>query len=211
MKTTSPLWIAALVLVGAGTSARAAIPYATDRFLRHDKFEAYGIGEYLHQDDISFPGVKVKMNDTGLGGIGMAWHFSDYFSAHADFLMGPATFHGQPNSGTPYDIGEGALLQPTRFNLDYNIINRRLTPYLTAGLGYQYFEIDQSYHSGNYYYYNYYSEFDFSWNVGAGIRWNITDNLFIKAAGQVQWVLYQDAQNPTAQIGASFAIGVTLP
>ena len=36
----------------------------------------------------------------------------------------------------------GWLHQTGRFNLDYNIINRRITPFVTAGIGYQYLEAD---------------------------------------------------------------------
>ena len=77
--------------------------------------------------------------------------------------------------------------------------------------------MDQSYYGygdyyyGDYYYYNsYYSETDFTWNVGVGLRWNITDNFFIKVTGGAQWLQYQDARNITTQLEASLAIGCTF-
>ena len=40
----------------------------------------------------------------------------------------------------------------------------------------------------------YYYETDFTWNVGAGFRWNVTDQLFIKVMGGAQWLQYSGAQ-----------------
>jgi len=206
-----------MVLAESLLSARAQIPWATEPFSRENKFEVYGIGEYLHQGDTTYPTpfgstVKVTMDDTGLGGVGVAWHFNDFFSVHGDFLLGPATFHAQGPGGPSYALGQDAFLQTTRLNFDYNIINRRLTPFITAGFGYQYLQVEEN-TPYNYYYYwdNYYSETDFTWNVGAGIRWNVTDNLFIKVTGGAQWLQYQDAQHVTTQFGGSFAIGLTIP
>ena len=211
----------ALALGASLLSARAQIPWATEPFSRQNKFEAYGIGQYLHQGDIDYPGlyggrVKVTMDDTGLGGFGMAWHFNDFFSVHGDFMLGPATFTAQSPGGPPITLGQNAFLQTGRVNLDYNIINRRLTPFITAGIGYQYLEVEQNTPYNRYYYYNnyydnYYSESDFTWNVGAGLRWNVTDNFFIKVTGGAQWLQYQDAQNVTSQIEGFFTIGWMFP
>ena len=162
----------------------------------------------------------MTLDDTGLGGFGVAYHFNDFFSIHSDFLFGPATFHAEGPGGPPLTRGDNGLLQTGRINLDYNIINRRLTPFITAGIGYQYAQVEQpfghyyyygGYYYSGYYYDNYYSEADFTWNVGAGLRWNVTDNFFIKLTGGAQWLQYEDAQNVTSQIEAIFSIGMTFP
>jgi len=71
-----------LVLTTTLLPAEAQIPWATDGLSRQGKTEVYGIGQYLHSDDINFNGpfgtVKTKMDDTGLGGFGVAYHFSDF-------------------------------------------------------------------------------------------------------------------------------------
>jgi opacity protein-like surface antigen len=215
-------WLSVALALGASLCcSRAQIPWATEFFPRQNKFEAYGIAQYLHQNDTTYPGlygnnVKMTMDDTGLGGFGMAYHFNDFFSIHGDFMFGPATFHAEGPGGIPIPLGQDGFLQTGRVNLDYNIINRRLTPFITAGIGYQYLQVDQNTPYNRYYYYydyydNYYSESDFTWNVGAGLRWNITDNLFIKVSGGAQWLQYQDAQDVTTQIEAFFTIGWTFP
>ncbi|MCX6921947.1 MAG: outer membrane beta-barrel protein [Verrucomicrobia bacterium] len=201
-------------------SSRAQIPWATEEFSRKQKVEVYGIGQYLHSDDTTFNGpygenVTMKIDDTGLGGVGVAYHINDYLSIRSDFLFGQATMHAQGSDGTEVTPSQTALLQTGRVNLDYNVINRRLTPVLTAGIGYQYLEIDsqetyyvQGYHGSGYVTQNsYYHETDFTWNVGAGFRWNVTDQLFIKLMGGAQWLQYSGANNISTQIEGFFVIG----
>jgi opacity protein-like surface antigen len=206
--------------MGAGVfCSRAQIPAATEAFSRASKFEVYGLGQYLHQYDTTFNGgyfggVTLKMDDTGLGGVGAAYHFSDYFAVRADFMFGGATMRTLGPDGAEVAPSQSAFLQTGRLNLDYNIINRRITPFLTAGIGYQYLYIDQNqsyafegfhgYHvTGDAYYY----ETDFTWNVGAGVRWNVTDHFFMKAMFGPQWLQYNGANHITTQLEGIFSIG----
>jgi opacity protein-like surface antigen len=199
---------------------QAQIPLATEPFPRMNKVEVYGLGEYLHQDNTTFSdpylgNVTMKMDDTGLGGIGVAYHFNDFFSVRSDFMFGGATLHTQGPDGTEVAPTESAFLHTGRVNLDYNMINRRLTPVLTAGIGYQYLQIDQNQtysfqgHHGSYTVTEdaYYYETDFTWNVGVGFRWNVTDQFFIKAMGGAQWLQYSGANSITTQIEGFFVIG----
>lgn len=211
-----PRLAAGLLLAASLSSASAQIPWATEVFSRQNKMDIYGVGQYLHQGDSTFPGPfggtpTLKLEDTGLGGAGFAFHFNDFFAFHTDFMLGPATLRAENPGGGSSTFGENAFLQSGRFNIDYNIINRRLTPFITAGIGYQYLQVEQDV-SGYYYYeHNYYSQANFTWNAGAGIRWNITDNLFVKLTGGAQWLEYHDAHNVITQIEGFLAIGCTLP
>jgi opacity protein-like surface antigen len=195
-------------------------------YTRTAKTEIYGIGQYLHSDNITFNGpagdVKVKMDDTGLGGFGLAFHFNEFLAVHTDFMFGGATFSGNlpTETGGTLHVKQDAFLQTGRFNVDYNIIKGRLTPFLTGGIGYQYLETELNHlppvgvcwwdpwwgwicdtHNPHAW------ETDFTCNVGAGIRWSITDSLFIKATGGAQWLEYGGARGITTQIEGIFAIG----
>lgn len=206
--------------------AVAQIPWATEPFSRMGRTEIYGIGQYLHSDDINFNGpsgsVKTKMDDTGLGGFGIAFHFNDFLSIRGDFMFGNATFHTDVPLETGGTVGfkQDAFISTGRLNLDYNIINRRLTPIITAGIGYQYLETELENappvntcwwdpwwgwicYSGHPHAW----ETDFTWNVGAGVRWNITDNLIVKAMAGANWLEYDGAHGVTTQIEGIFSIG----
>jgi opacity protein-like surface antigen len=209
------------IAIGASVfCTQAQIPMATEPFPRMNKFEVYGLGEYLHQDnttfsDPNFGNVTMKMDDTGLGGIGVAYHFNDFLSVRSDFMFGGATLHTVGPDGMEVAPTQSAFLQTGRLNLDYNMINRRLTPILTAGIGYQYLQIDenqsfdvQGIHGSHHVTENsYYYETDFTWNVGVGFRWNVTDHFFMKATGGAQWLQYSGANNITTQIEGFFVVG----
>jgi opacity protein-like surface antigen len=218
-----------LGLPGLVSTLLGQIPYATEKFERAEKTELYGIGQYLHSEDITFKGpfgdTKFKMDDTGLGGLGVAYHFNDFLAVHADFMFGNVQFSGDAplRSGGSFRIEQDAFITTGRFNLDYNIINRRITPFVTAGLGYQYLETElkqlppvttcwwdpwwgwvcASSHP-------YVSELYFTWNAGAGVRWNITDEIFIKAMAGATWLQYSGASGITTQLEGIFSIGVTF-
>jgi opacity protein-like surface antigen len=215
-----------LALAATLLPALAQIPMATEPLSRIGKAEFYGIGQYLHSEDITFNGpagdVKTHMDDTGLGGFGVAFHFSDFFSLRGDFMFGGATFNANlpTAAGGTIPVKQDAFLQTGRLNLDYNIINRRITPFLTAGIGYQYIEtelenappVGTCWWDPWYGWVCYYSEphawqTDFTWNAGAGFRWNITDNLFVKAMGGATWLEYGGAKGVTTQIEGIFCIG----
>jgi opacity protein-like surface antigen len=206
-----------LILGTSTLYTQAQIPLATEQFSRQNKFEVYGLGEYLHQNNTTFNdpylgNVTMKMDDTGLGGFGGAYHFNDFLSLRADFMFGQATIHTLAPDGSDVIPQETAFLQTGRLNLDYNVINRRLTPVLTAGVGYQYFEINNGYtvfgpNGGFVSVNNYYYETDFTWNVGVGFRWNVTDNFFIKVMGGGQWLQYSGANSITSQIEGFFVLG----
>jgi opacity protein-like surface antigen len=232
MKHQSKYVYGAVLAVASLTSiSQAQIPNATEAFDRSHKSEIFGIGQYLHSEDIDMHSpignIKVKMDDTGLGGFGFAYHFSQFFSFETEFMFGNATFGatvpttvgGAP--GPNLDIKKDAFIQTSRFNLTYNIINRRITPIITAGIGYQYLDSEiesappQTYCWWDpfYGYYHCYTDqphattTDFTWNVGAGFRWNITDNFFIKAVGGANWVEYGNASGITTQYQGIFSIG----
>ena len=221
---------AALSIVGTITPCWAQIPMATDALDRVEKTELYGIGQYLHSGNINYHSpnggdLTLKMDDTGLGGFGIAYHFNTFLSVRADFMFGGATFSANVPTDTGGTVGikQDAFIQTGRVNLDYNMINRRLTPVLTAGIGYQYLEaeIPNSAPITTCWYspwwgwvctsgYPVYYETDFTWNAGAGLRWDVTDHFFVKAMAGANWLQYSGGKGITTQIEGIFSIGWTF-
>lgn len=210
-------------------SGWAQIPSAWEAFDRRQKVELYGLAQYLHSQDIKYDGpagrVRLGMEDTGLGGFGLAYHVNDFVAVRGDFMYGPARMKlksGGP-AGVPLELARDAFLHTFRLNLDYNAINRRFSPLLTAGLGYQYLWAELIRHPpvtvcwwdpwwgwwcgvGQ----PTYDELNFTWNVGAGFRWNVTDHFFIKAVGGATWLHYRHAEGLTRQIEGILAVGWTF-
>jgi opacity protein-like surface antigen len=208
-------------VAGFALAAPAQIPMAWEQFSLAGRFDVYGIGQYLHSDDVTFNGplgdVKVRMADTGMGGFGVAFHFNDALALHGDFMFGDANFSGDypVGTGATAHVSRDAFIQTGRLNLDYYMIKRRLTPFVTAGIGYQYLDADLENlppEGVNWWWQDRRSRFhkeetDLTGNVGAGIRWSITDQLFIRLTGGAKWLEYRGANGVTTQIEGIFAIG----
>ena len=78
--TTASLF--ALGLLSCGTAAPAA-----DSFGRTGKVELSGGGQYLFGDSVNIPGygVRLDIDNTFLGGIGVTYHFNDHLALGFDF------------------------------------------------------------------------------------------------------------------------------
>jgi opacity protein-like surface antigen len=88
-----------------------------------------------------------------------------------------------------------------RINLDYNILKTRLTPFVTGGIGFAYF--DSGIPTGEKevfcwwdYWWGYvcegavstYSASEFTYNAGLGLRWDVTDSVFMKFLYNTVWM-----------------------
>jgi opacity protein-like surface antigen len=225
-KAAVPAAVLLWVLAGFVTPGQAQIPWVTEGIERAPSAEVYGIGQYLHSDPITFKGplgdVRLDMDDTGLGGFGLGYHFNTFVSVRAEFMFGGAGFRVRAPTGVGevLDVKQDGFIHTGRLNLDYNIINRRLTPFVTAGIGYQYLEMELGYLPpievcwwdpwwgwvcG--YAQPYASQTDFTWNAGAGVRWDVTDSFFLKLLGGANWLQFGGAEGITTQIEAVFSVG----
>jgi opacity protein-like surface antigen len=233
MKTSARLrfrsYLVAGVWVASFVIGRAQIPMVTEQYERAQHADLYGIGQYLHTETITFEGplgdFDMELGDTGLGGVGFAYHFNTYLSIRGEFMFGGSAFRGDipTEGGTTISVKQDTLIHTGRLNLDYNIINRRLTPFITGGIGYQYLETELSHLPPVQYcwwdpWWGWICttgepvaiETDFTWNAGAGLRWDINDHVFIKALVGANWVQFNDAKDITTQIEAAFSLGVTF-
>ena len=209
-------------VAGFALAAPAQIPMAWEPFSLAGRFDLYGIGQYLHSDNITFNGplgdVKVKMADTGLGGVGVAFHFNDSVALHGDFMFGDANFSGDypVGAGATTHVSRDAFIQTGRLNLDYNIINRRLTPFVTAGIGYQYLDADLENlppegvnwwwqdHRGHFHKARKLTSPGTSARGFAGVS---PINSSSRLTGGAKWLEYRGANGVTTQIEGIFAIG----
>jgi opacity protein-like surface antigen len=179
---------------------------------RRQHVEVYGLGGWWHADDIKFEGiwvpdpdgnflqsdVNLALDDTGMFGFGLGWTINDHFAIKAEFEYGEADYRA---TWQDYYLSGEMAMHNLRFNVDYNLLAAPFTPFVTAGIGYHYFDTGIPTGPPGYYcwwdywwgyvctgYVETYSEFDFAANAGGGLRWDINDNLFIQAQALVNWV-----------------------
>ena len=83
--------------------------------------------------------------------------------------------------------------------MDVLVLTSRLTPVVTTGLGFMSF-------SGNFAGIEF-KETDFSYNVGAGLRWDFADNWFLKFLYRARFTTLQDSDGSLLLNGLSLSIG----
>ncbi len=212
--------LAGLVLNVVLVSTSLAQPYS-----REGHWEFFLGGQVISSQDITFNDalgtVTTKMDTAGLGGFGLGYHLTDNIALRGDFMFGGTTFYstGPDIAGR---LAQDAFIQTASFNLDWNILKQRFTPFLTAGIGYQYFSVELvnappvetcwwdpwwgwvcGFEKPTH------NETDFTWNVGGGLRWDMNNRFFLKALVDANWLQFSGAQGITTQIRGTFGVGVT--
>ena len=130
------------------------------------------------QEDEWFQAVDVNIDSTFIGGVGIGYNFSEYLNLNMDVWYGSIDMKLEPvpvfGSGPPAAQGNANLFAAD-LNLDYNVLKSRFTPVLSGGIGFINFDGDRL-DSGSEF-----SQRKFSYNLGAGLRWDIAHHVFMKA------------------------------
>ncbi len=91
-------------------------------------------------------------------------------------------------------------------NLDYNILTGPITPFVTGGIGLGYYSMEVEARNvttgatarGSD------DDTQFIWNLGVGGRWDITNNIFIKALYKITWDEDEDWDGLAVHAGYMF-------
>lgn len=142
--------------------------------------------------------LKFDFDDDALWGFGLAYHLNSHFSVRAEFTAGYPDYEASWNGETLH--GE-SFVQEGRFNLDFHLLETPMTPYVSGGLGY--FYVDTGIPTGPpgyYYWWDYYwgsvvsvyqptyTDTFFTLNAAVGLRWDVSDEFFIKIEGTAEWI-----------------------
>ena len=150
-------------------------------------------------------------------GVGFGWEINNHWTLNGDLMFAYPDYKLSFNNATI--TGEGFMNTGT-MNIDFNILRGRFTPFLTAGIGFHYF--DSGIPAGPTipvcwwdYWWGYvctgatptHVNTSFTYNGGGGLRWDINDQVFVKAAVSVQYVDSNTAANNVNLTRYSFAFG----
>ena len=154
---------------------------------RSGKSEIFGMFQTVGSMDVKFDygyplnDVGAELDSTNIYGIGFGGNITDHWNVNMDLLFGNAD--GEfviPGVVIPSNlVSVDADYFLWDINVDYNIFKDRLTPLVTAGIGFASMGLDISAPG----YSDSATESNFSYNVGAGARWDITDNILVKLKG----------------------------
>lgn len=112
------------------------------------------------------------------------------------------------DDGDAYNIDHKMDIYQSQFNVVYNFMAQQFTPYVQAGAGWSY--LDSNIADGppssvcwydpwwGYvcdYYQNTYNDTRFSYNVAAGVRYELDNSMFFKASYQQSWLDLSNSEN----------------
>ena len=151
------------------------------------RFEVYPVVQMLSGAETSFVygEFELEADATPVFGAGLGLNLNDHLNINTEFLLGRMSTEGNfpLASGAHMDLGLTVGLWS--LNLDYNLFKSRLTPLVTGGLGFIMF--DNGDENVN--------ETDFSYNVGVGGRWDMSDHIALRVIYRSTWTTLQRADD----------------
>ena len=158
---------------------------------RKGKTELFGTIQMIGSEEIKYTftdmlPVKLDIDSAAIYGVGYGYNLTDHWNFNTNLLFGSADTEVKIVDTT----AETEDMDYIRFdiNFDYNFWKSRITPVVTGGVGIMDFSIDTGATDvGDV------DESSFSYNLGAGIRWDIEDNLLLKVMYRSTWTDLDDA------------------
>lgn len=167
---------------------------------RGGKSEIFAFGQYMRGDetvgDVFDIDIKMELDDTIAGGIGYGYNFNDHFNLNMDIFYGKSEIKA---NALDESLKADTDMLGFDFNVDVNFLKNRITPMITGGFGWITFKGDVEGID--------FDETDFSYNVGGGIRWDISDHFLIKAVYRSLWTKLEDTDDSLRLDVIAFNIG----
>lgn len=152
---------------------------------RAGKTEVFGVVQLFQGDSqstsVGATSVTIDFDDSKLGGIGGGYNFNEYLNLNGELLVGSTDFDFVVN-GTPGS--DASDIVELNVNVEYNVLGTSLTPVLTGGVGIMIFDGDIGIFD--------FSEANYSYSLGAGVRWDISNTFFFKALYRKIWTELED-------------------
>jgi opacity protein-like surface antigen len=173
-------------------------------FSRKGKTELFGTIQMLGSEEIKYTfsdmqPVRLDIDNAAIYGIGYGYNMTDHWNFNTDLLFGSADTDVKIVKTTAETEDMDYILFD--INLDYNVWKSRFTPVVSGGVGIMDFSIDTSATGvGDV------DERSLSYNLGAGIRWDIEDNMFLKMMYRSTWTDFDDADDNMRYDGFSLNI-----
>ena len=189
-----------LALTGSTVLILAVQTVRADDFERGGKWFVTTGGQYLTSEATEFEdgGVRgeVSLDSVVLGGLGIGYDLSDHFTLGVNVQAGGGTIEASAGATS---VSESATFFAAGTYLDWNILKSRFTPLVSANLGFLGMSGDVGDESA--------SETDFTFGIGGGARWDMSDRWFAKALYTANWMEFEGFDELTMVHGFSLFLG----
>ncbi len=145
-------------------------------------------------------GKTLELRGDVMRGLGIGLPMNDQLTLNGEFLFGDPQTSLSPGSNATADMMMFGL------NVDYKIreagaCSGSLSPYITAGLGTMNFNQDVT--GGM-------DEWDMSYSLGGGLRWDMGGSVFLKVAYRWVWVDMDVTSKMELFDGVSLGVGMSF-
>lgn len=179
-------------------------PLIAQEWSRKGRGEVFVLGQSMSGDTTTgtVAGLRptIELDDTIVGGLGYGFNFNDFININTGLYFGSTDITGRVSGVT---LTGDTNLFGWDLNLDINFLKTRFTPLMTGGIGFINFNGSWNSAVGS----EDFSETDFSYNLGGGFRWDVSDHFLIKALYKATWTKLQDTDNNIMFNGVSLSIG----
>jgi hypothetical protein len=180
--------LAVLSLVASVAGAESP----SDDFSRKGKWDVYAFGQYIDLFDADFVfGDYVDVYGFG-GGIGGSYSPLAELTINATLSINDMRVDAHLPGYTDVGIYGSSTLYMGELSLDWNILKTPVTPIIMTGAQIGYFDN--------------LSTWTYVPELGAGIRWDITDHVFMKALARASW--WFDSDFNTIELGGIFTLAI---
>jgi hypothetical protein len=218
MRNILALAIAAAVLMPA-----AILAEDTTTFDRGRKWDFYLLAQGMNGKQFDFNTqsglVPLSMDSMAMGGFGIGYIINSTFETRLESTFGNTVFRGK---GIASGVNREASVNQWTFNFDWLPLRKRVTPFLTAGFGWQYLtaQVSNQPPSTTVYYdpwwgytatasYPVHQESDFLGTAGFGFLWNISSAAYLRASLNYNWIRYQNTSGVADQARFAVSVGTT--
>lgn len=183
-------WIACSIII-TGFSTTAALAAA-----RGGETELFLFGQFSLEDEttgsIFGSDFEVTFGETFGIGVGIGHNITDNLNLNATLLVAEASVDVETGG---FDVSDDATLLAPDVNIDWNILDTPITPFLTAGTGLMAFFGDDN-------------ETEFSYGVGGGLRLDLSDAAFVKVWYRARWFELEETDD--SLMLHTFNVGIGL-
>ena len=168
---------------------------------RKGKTEIFFLGQQIDggstgADELGIS-FDIEVDSTFVWGLGMRHNYNNHLNLNRDIWFALTDIESVI-FGTPLKAGSDLIGMD--FKLDYYILKNRFIPVVTGGIGFIYYDGDFGFSGSNF------SQTEFYYNFGAGVRWDIGDNFFVKALYKFTWTDLEATDDMLRLDGVSLSI-----
>jgi opacity protein-like surface antigen len=184
------------------------VPLAAQAQLRTNQWEGYFFPTVTDSKNYTFEGGTSVRQDTGVGfGFGFAKNLNPNFNLGGELSWGSANYRATVQPGANNNLGSAQNINgyiesyTVRFSGTYYVLQGNFSPFVTGGLGWTYIDtnIPNSLPQNYCWYYPWYGQVcgsyvstaattRFSYNAGAGVRYDFTREFFMRGWVNAQYV-----------------------